>query len=113
MTYLVHFTNRDIIPRWRSIDAHSDGSAIEAALAGLRPGALKRYARRNATLGAYVAKSAAPRHDNGRPSVCQGYRLTLRLDSDCPHCGGTGMDSPHTDRWCNFCAGTGTTSKAA
>lgn len=28
----------------------------------------------------------------------------------CPHCNGTGMDAPHTNRWCDFCAGGDATS---
>lgn len=48
---------------------------------------------------------------------CKGHEKPLldeieKLLWDCKACGGSGLDAPHTDRWCDACAGTGVRKEA-
>jgi hypothetical protein len=78
--YLVNFTlpGSTRVPRFRRVtDAANDEQAIEAALKGTRPGALKRFAAIHGEIGAHVVRPGDPIHENGRPMMMHGYLLSL------------------------------------
>ena len=77
MLYLIHFSKaREVIKRWRRVQAENAESAIYKLLRTLKAGALKRYAAKNGELLAYVGKGTQC-HENGNPLICTEYKLKL------------------------------------
>jgi hypothetical protein len=62
--------------RWRDIDrAESPEDAVVRALKSMRPGVVKRLARRASVMWAWVSGPRDPRHANGKPFLVHGFKL--------------------------------------
>jgi hypothetical protein len=84
IAYLVQFrgVGADIKPRFRRVMGTSHGTAVEAALRSLRPGALTRYARGHPKMAAHVCQADAPKHATGVPFRVHSYELLLGLPEE-------------------------------